>query len=187
MANQRNKRRSIWAFPRLPYYRLAGCLRSCWRRLERHSRRESQETRPRGRPENQYLKSLVLENILKTEQVHIKGSLSHQNLTDSSCKNLRKNWLAHINNVICFNFSINNKFQLLAITTVPQKKKKVFYGKLWHTKGQIMIITTHRHCSSGVGLFFPNLFIFFLAFIPLSSLISIRNGLNNIFKHSFVL
>ena len=34
----------------LPYYRPAGCPRSCWRRLGRHSHWESQETRPGDRP-----------------------------------------------------------------------------------------------------------------------------------------
>ena len=56
-----NKKQIISAFPRYsPYYRLAGCLRSCWRRLERHSPRESQETRPEDRPANQYFTALFL-------------------------------------------------------------------------------------------------------------------------------
>ena len=39
----------------LPYYHLAGCPRSCSRRLERHSRQEFQETPPRGHPANKHI------------------------------------------------------------------------------------------------------------------------------------
>ena len=66
--NLYNKRQSISAFPPSPYYRLAGCRRSCWRRLERHSPRESQETQPTVRPGNQYFKALyVKEEKLKRQ------------------------------------------------------------------------------------------------------------------------